>query len=177
GLFGGRMAAINARTGAAGMLERDAAHGGFGLFLDFSLAVAAAAPPGEGASLLDGGLELRVIGRLGRMRLAKFQRAVIERLLDLVERLCDERRNSRLRDESLALLAGTIAAGGNHRAFGDVLWPEFETQRDAAHLPIVEFEPRAHAFALIHFHADAGVDELAAQRMGVLHHRGALLVG
>ena len=45
GFFGGGLAAVDAFAGAPGLLERNAAHGGFGLFLDVGFAVRIAAPP------------------------------------------------------------------------------------------------------------------------------------
>ena len=121
-------------------------------------------------SLLDRLLELAVVGGLRRIRFAECQRAVEKRLLNLFEHLRDGFRNSLLRDERLPFLAGAVAPRQHHRSLGHVLRPQFQAQRHAAHLPIVELEAGAHAFALVHLHANARIDEFAAQLAA--HFRG-----
>ncbi len=114
------VAAMDALAGAAGLLERNAAHGGFGFFLDVRFAFGFAAPPGKGEAVFDSFLEFFVIGGLVGIRFAERERAIEERLLDFCEQLRDGCGDSLLRDERLAFFAGTVAAGEHYRVFGDV---------------------------------------------------------
>src|SRR5271156_4317326 len=167
---------MNALAGAAGLLERNAAHGGFGFLFDARLAFGFAAPPGKGEALFDGLLEFLVIGGLVGIRFAERERAVEERLLDFCELLHHSRGNSLLRDERFAFFAGAIAARQHYRAFGDVFGAEFQAQRDAAHFPIVEFEAGAGAFALVELDADSGVHQFLAQPVRAFQDTGFFFV-
>src|SRR5580704_3137311 len=60
GTLGCRIAAVDARTCLGGLIKRDAAHGGSGLFLDLGFALGAATPGGEGETRLDGLFEIIV---------------------------------------------------------------------------------------------------------------------
>src|SRR5271170_6893807 len=114
GFFGGRLAAMDALAGAAWLLERDAAHGGFGFFLDVRLAFGVAAPPGEGESFFDGFFEFFVIGGLVGIRFAEGEGAVEERRLDFFERLHHGCGDSLLRVEDLSLFSRPVAAGQDY---------------------------------------------------------------
>ena len=101
---------MDAFAGASRLLERDAAHGGFGFFLDAGFTFDFATPPGEGETVLDGFLEFLVVRGLVGIGFAKRQRAIKERLLNFCEQLRNCRRNSLLRDERLAFFARAVAA-------------------------------------------------------------------
>lgn len=79
------LATKNALARPAGLFERDTAHGGLRLFLNLRFAVRAAAPPCERKAGFDSFLEFAIVGRLHRVRLAKLESAVMERLLNLLE--------------------------------------------------------------------------------------------
>ena len=150
-------AAMNALAGAAGLFERDAAHGGLGLFFDVGFTFRVATPPGESETVLDGLLEFLVIGWFDGIRFAERESAIEERLLNFFQHLRDGGGNSLLRDEGFAFFSGTVAPGQHYRALRDILGAEFQAQRHAAHLPVVEFEAGAYAFALVDLDADSGV--------------------
>src|SRR6266511_2589224 len=82
-LPGGLPAGIDARAGAAGLIERDAADGGPGLVLDALLILGGAVPVAAHEPPLDGLFQLVVVFRLEGMLVAEAQRAVEQRLLDL----------------------------------------------------------------------------------------------
>src|SRR5450755_873977 len=89
GPFPGGLFAIDALPGAAGLLQGDATHRGLRLFLDLLFARAAAAPPGEGKAGFDGFLEFAVIDGLDGARFAKLESAIVQRLVNLSEKLRD----------------------------------------------------------------------------------------
>ena len=53
---------MDALSGAAGLLDGNTAHGGFGFLFNAGFAVGIAAPPGKGEAFFDGQLELGVVG-------------------------------------------------------------------------------------------------------------------
>src|ERR1700735_1598995 len=56
----------------AGLFQRDTPHGGFRLFLNLCFASRASAPVGEREAVFDGGFELDIIFRFGRIIQARF---------------------------------------------------------------------------------------------------------
>src|SRR5437899_7721413 len=52
--------------------------------------------------------------------------------------------------------------------FGNILRPKLDAQRHAAHLPVVELEARAHAFALVHRDADFRVHQRSEEHTSEL---------
>src|SRR6185437_7821705 len=103
-----RLTAINALPIPAFLIERNATHRGLRLFLDLRFAIAAATPPRKREPLLDRVLKLRILRRLNRIRLAKLQRAVMQRLLNLFKRRSHSRSNPRLLHKRLPFLARPI---------------------------------------------------------------------
>src|ERR1700723_3841134 len=141
--FLGRLPAVDAFAGAAGLFEGNATHGRFGFFLNAGFAIGVAAPPGKGETFFDRQLEFSVVGRLGGVGFAKREGAIEERLLNFLEELPDGGGNSLLRDKRLAVFSGTVAAGQNHRTFGDIPVLAFQASTAAAHFPVCEFEAGA----------------------------------
>src|SRR5688500_8345161 len=91
GLALGGLAAVDAGTGHPFAAEGDVAERSLGFGLDRRLALAAAAPPGddEARTALHRALEL-VVGRCARrVVLAELERALQQRLLNLVEEIRD----------------------------------------------------------------------------------------
>src|ERR1700735_1325560 len=109
------LAAVDAFAGAAGLFEGNAAHGGFGFFLNAGFAIGVAAPPGKGETFFDRHLELSIVGRLGGVGFAKCKGPIEERLLNFLEELRDGGGNSLLRDKRFPVFSGPVAAGQNHR--------------------------------------------------------------
>jgi len=101
---------MNAFAGAARLLQRNAAHGGFGFFLDAGFTFGFSAPPGRGEALFYGPLEFFVIGGFVGIRFAERERAIEEGFLDFFEQLRHCCGDSLLGDERLALFTGAVAA-------------------------------------------------------------------
>ena len=113
-LFAGRLCAKNALARAAGLFERDTAHGGLRLFFNLRFAIRAATPPCERKASFDSFLEFAIVGGLDGMRFAKLESAVMKGLLNLNEQLRDRGRNPLLRHEGFSFLAGTVTPGQHY---------------------------------------------------------------
>src|SRR5262249_58311590 len=58
----------------------------------------------------------------------------------------------------------------------DFAWADLDTDRDAAHLPVVELEAGRDPVALVELHPDAAGHELRPHPLRGFEHRGALVV-
>src|ERR1700691_1291606 len=83
GFLRGRCAAVNAFAGAARLLQRNTAHGGFGFFLDAGFTFGFSAPPGRGEAFFYGPLEFCVIGGFAGIGFSERERAIEQGLPDL----------------------------------------------------------------------------------------------
>ena len=81
-----------------------------------------------------------------------------------------------LQHERLPFLPGLVATRQNHAPFGNILGPKLDPQRHAAHLPVVELEARAHAFALVHRDADFRVHQFGPDPSCCFHDLGLLFI-
>src|SRR2546427_3923430 len=152
------------------LVERNAAHGGSCFFLDFGLAVGAATPIGIGKAVLHGQLELLVISRLFCVRPAEGKGAVVQRLLDFLQKLGHAIDCIRQRDARLAFFAWAVAARQHRGLFRDVFWTQLDPHRYAAHLPVVEFPAGTEAFALVERDTQTGLGEIGLQLLRWFHH-------
>ncbi len=72
---------MDALAGAAGLFQRDTAHGGFSFVFDVGLPIRVSAPPSKGETFLHRLFELYVIGWFDGIGLTEGERAVEECLL------------------------------------------------------------------------------------------------
>src|ERR1700677_1212958 len=158
GLLGRRLSTMDALSAAPRLFQRNTAHGRFGLFLYIGFAVGIAAPPRKGEALFHRLLEFSIIRWLVRIGLAKRQRAIEQRLLNLNQQRAHRSRDPVLVDERLPFFPRTVASRQHHRILRYILRAQFHPQRNAAHFPVVKLESRAGAFALVELHPNVGVD-------------------
>ncbi len=94
----------------------------------------------------------------------------------LVEQTRDDCRQTLLWLKRLPFPAGFVAPRQDDAALGHILGADFDTQRHAAHLPIVELEAGAGSFAFIGAHANAGGGQRVARFAGGVEDLGLFLV-
>ena len=114
---------MDALAGTTGLLERNAAHGGFGFFLDVGLAFGIAAPPGKSETLFHCLLEFFVIGGVVGIRFAERQSAIEERRLNFRECWMTAAAIPCCGNERLTFFAGPIATGQHDRPLATSLGP------------------------------------------------------
>ncbi len=89
GALRGRFAAVDANARAAGLIERDAAHGGAGFLLNLRFAIRPAAPIGKRKTCLDRFFEILVGLRVLRVGFAEREGFVMQRLLNFGQQSFD----------------------------------------------------------------------------------------
>src|SRR5579885_3070585 len=156
--FAGSCSAARPQNGV--LVDRNAAHGGASLFFNFFFASAAAAPAGVGEAGLDGLFEFVVGLGVVRIRTAEGECLCMQGILNVGEELFHGCGQIGQRGKDFAFFSGTITARENSGLLGDILRAEFDAQRYAAHLPVIELPARALTFTLIERHANICFHEL-----------------
>src|SRR5713226_9046019 len=171
------LAAVDADAGATGLFQRDAAHGGARLFLDFGFALRVPAPRGKGETGLDRLFQVVVGFRVMRVGFAECQSLVMQRLLNFGEQAFDGGGQAGQRRADLPFSARTVAAREDGGLLSDVLGSELDAQGNAAHFPVVELPAGAGAFALVERNANVGLRELRFQFSRGVEDQGFFFVG
>src|SRR5690242_2852582 len=158
---------INTCTGTASsriplaesLIDRDATHGRPRFFLDLRLAVRAPAPPRIRKAHFHCFLQLVICLRVMRVGLAESQRFLVQRLLNFREQFFDRLRHPRKRRADLPFSPRPVAPRQHCCLLGHILGPQFHTQRNPTHLPIVEFPAGTRALALVQSHSHVGCNK------------------
>src|SRR6266852_5887994 len=159
----GWLAAVNAISASTFLLQGDTPHAGAGFFLDFSFAIGAPTPEGEGKAIFDGFLQVVVGLRIVGVAFAESQSLVVKRLLDFRQQALDGGGQVGARSTDFSFPAWAVAARQDSGLFGNVLGSEFHAQRDSTHFPVIEFPAGALAFSFIESDPDVDFDQLGLQ--------------
>ena len=116
------LVAVDALSARAVLLQRNAAHGGAGFFLDFGFAFGASAPEGIGEAVFYRFLQFVVVFRVVRITFAKRQRFAVQRLLNFRKQFLDRSRQISKRRADFSFFAWTVATRQNRGLLGNVLW-------------------------------------------------------
>src|SRR5690606_22799883 len=153
----------------AGTLERDAPHGGLGLFLDGSLAGRFAAVGGVDEAVLDHLLELFVGLGVERLLLPEVERPLEQRVVERRQRRRDSGRQLRERHGALVAIQ---PVGERADARLEDTWTDLDAQRHALLLPLVELAARTDALPVVDLDAHTGSNERTLNVSDGRHHAG-----
>src|SRR5262245_46976639 len=131
------------------------------LRFDLRFAVDAAAPAGnhEAGAAFHGRFEFLEARHARRVGLAILERALVERLLNLVEQ-CDHAAAQPFHRAEHFL--ARVAPGEHDLRFLDVLRTDLEAERDAAKLPLRKLPSWRVGFPIVQHHANTAADEVVA---------------
>ncbi len=101
----------------------------------------------------------------------------MQRGLNFVEHFADGCDDATHRRRRLPFPPGLVAAREHHALIRKIFWAELDSQRHAAHFPIIKFETGAGAFALIGDDAKSRRNQIGFQFARSFDHQAALFVG